>query len=112
MSPEEQEAKPGQALFDQPDIPLSTFLETAHEILKMGLIVTVDTAVAHLCGALGKPGIVLLPYAADWRWGDGNGPAPWYPSLEMVRQEEPGTWSTVFEKVIKQIKKLHILNPK
>ena len=103
MSLDKMEAGHGAALFDQPDLPLTTFLETAHEVLKMDLIITVDTAIAHLCGALNKPGIVLLPYAADWRWGSGNGPAPWYPSLEMIRQEVAGTWSTVFERAILQI---------
>ena len=111
-SSDEKEAEPTAALFDQPDLPLDTFLETAHEILKMDLIVTVDTALAHLCGALDKPGIVLLPYAADWRWGDGNGPAPWYPSMEMIRQETPGKWSTVFERVIMQIEKQYRLHQK
>ncbi len=112
MSSGETEAEPSEALFDQPDLPLNTFLETAHEILKMDLIVTVDTAIAHLCGALDKPGIVLLPYAADWRWGNGDGPAPWYPSLEMIRQDVPGTWSTVFKRAILQINKQYPLNKK
>ncbi|MBN06669.1 MAG: hypothetical protein CMM45_02405 [Rhodospirillaceae bacterium] len=110
LSLDKMEAEHGAALFDQPDLPLTTFLETAHEVLRMDLIITVDTAIAHLCGALNKPGIVLLPYAADWRWGSGNGPAPWYPSLEMIRQEVAGTWSTVFERAILQINKQYLLN--
>ena len=90
----------GVQLFEQPERKLESFLHTAREIMKVDLIITVDTAIAHLCGALGKPGIVILNYTADWRWGDGNGTAPWYPSLEMVRQKTPGAWSSVFENVI------------
>ena len=61
-------------------------------------VVTVDTMIAHLAGALGCPTILLLRYVPDWRWGDGTGRAPWYASILMVRQERPGDWTGAIER--------------
>jgi len=83
---------------------LTDFTKTADAIMQLDLVITIDTALAHLCGALGKPGLVALNYAADWRWEDGNGTAPWYPSLTMFRQPQPGDWNDVFDRILTHLK--------
>ena len=87
---------------------ISTFQDTAEAISKVDLVVSIDSAVIHLTGAMGKPGIVLLNYAADWRWGNGFGTAPWYPSIQMFRQVVPGNWKTVFDQVSTFIKHTYL----
>ncbi|MEE2745907.1 MAG: tetratricopeptide repeat protein [Pseudomonadota bacterium] len=86
---------------------ISNFQDTADAISKVDLVVSIDTAVIHLTGAMGKPGIVLLNYAADWRWGKGFGTAPWYPSIQMFRQVVPGNWKNVFDQVSTFIKQTY-----
>ena len=87
---------------------ISTFQDTAEAISKVDLVVSIDSAVIHLTGAMDKPGIVLLNYAADWRWGNGFGTAPWYPSIQMFRQVVPGNWKTVFDQVSTFIKHTYL----
>ena len=72
---------------------LSDFSETAAAISVLDLVVTVCTSAAHLTGALGRPGYVLLSTAADWRWLRERADSPWYPSLKLIRQITPGDWS-------------------
>jgi tetratricopeptide (TPR) repeat protein len=62
----------------------------------LDLVVSVDTSVAHLCGALGKPTLLLLPFVPDWRWLMGRADSPWYPSLTLLRQARRGDWDSVF----------------
>lgn len=78
---------------------LVNFAETAALIEQLDLVITVDTAVAHLTGALGKPVWVLLAAACDWRWGSGQRATPWYPSARLYRQQTHGHWSEVVEEV-------------
>ncbi len=73
------------------------FFQTAGALTQMDVVVTVDTAMAHLTGALGKPGFLLLPYSPDWRWMLNREDTPWYPSLQLIRQPAPGDWQSVMQ---------------
>jgi ADP-heptose:LPS heptosyltransferase len=75
------------------------FNDAAALIDLMDLVITVDTAVAHLAGALGKPVWVLLPYNAESRWLLDRTDSPWYPSVRLFRQREIGNWGDVVEQV-------------
>jgi ADP-heptose:LPS heptosyltransferase len=68
------------------------FADTAAAIAVLDAVIAVDTAVAHLAGAMGKPLFLLLPYAADFRWLRGRGDSPWYPSARLIRQRQFGDW--------------------
>lgn len=78
---------------------LSDFAETAAACAQLDLIITVDTSVAHLAGALGRPCWVLLPYSPDWRWLLGRVDTPWYPTTRLYRQAAPGAWGPVLDRV-------------
>jgi hypothetical protein len=71
---------------------LTDFGETAALIETLDLVITVDTAIGHLAGALGKPTWILIPKAADWRWMLDREDSPWYPSVRLFRQQKPGDW--------------------
>ena len=76
------------------------FHHTALAILQLDLVISVDTAVAHLAGALGKEVWTLLPFVPDWRWMLDRSDSPWYPSMTLFRQQETGgDWSPVFERL-------------
>lgn len=76
------------------------FADTAALIARLDLVITVDTAVAHLAGAMGKPCWILLPaLATDWRWMRGRRDSPWYPSVRLYRQAAPGDWSAVISEI-------------
>lgn len=78
------------------------FAETAHWIGHLDLLITVDTAFAHLAGAIGQPAWVLLPHAPDPRWLRQRSDSPWYPSLTLLRQERPGDWSALVDTVLER----------
>jgi Flp pilus assembly protein TadD len=75
------------------------FGDTAALISRLDLVITVDTAVAHLAGALGKPTWVILPHAPDWRWMLKRQDSPWYPTMRLFRQTSPGHWQDVIKRV-------------
>lgn len=75
------------------------FADTAAVIDHLDLVISVDTAVAHLSGAMGKPTWLLLPYTADWRWLEDREDTPWYPAMRLFRQKKWGDWQDVFERV-------------
>ncbi len=82
------------------------FSDTAAIIENLDLVISVDTAVAHLAGALGKPVWTLIPYAPDWRWMLNREDSPWYPTMRLFRQPAPGDWKTVIEKVVEELKSM------
>jgi Tfp pilus assembly protein PilF len=81
---------------------LTTFNHTALIIKQMDILVTVDTAIAHLAGAMGKLVYVLLPTHRDWRWIDDNGNTPWYPSMKLIKWA--GNWETSINNLLNKIK--------
>jgi len=84
---------------------LNTFAETAALMSELDLIISVDTAAAHLAGALGKPVFILLPFNADWRWLIGREDSPWYPSARLFRQTAPGDWATALSDVAENVRR-------
>lgn len=78
---------------------LNDFSDTAALISQLDLVITVDTAVAHLAGALGKPTWVLLTHAPDWRWMLDRGDTPWYPTARLFRQKHPFAWRELVQEV-------------
>jgi len=76
------------------------FMDTAAVMCSMDLIITVDTSIAHLAGALGKPVWVMLPYAADWRWMLNRDDSPWYPTMRLFRQTKSGDWQSVINNIM------------
>jgi ADP-heptose:LPS heptosyltransferase len=80
--------------------------DTAALVRHLDLVITVDTAVAHLGGALGWPTWVLLPFAPDWRWLTDRADSPWYPTVRLFRQRRPGDWGEVMERVGMELSKL------
>jgi hypothetical protein len=78
---------------------LSDFAETAAVIAHLDLLITVDTAVAHLAGALGRPAWVMLRRVPDWRWLIDREDSPWYPTLRLWRQRTRGDWDEVVRRV-------------
>jgi tetratricopeptide (TPR) repeat protein len=82
---------------------LGHYAETATVINQLNLIITVDTSVAHLAGAMGKPVWVLLPFASDWRWLLERYDSPWYPTMRLFRQQSRGDWESVFNEVHKAL---------
>jgi hypothetical protein len=85
--------------------------ETAALIAGLDLVITVDTMVAHLAGALNRPAWLLLKHDADWRWMTGRTDSPWYPSLRLYRQRAPGDWSNVISAVTADIKSRPLKQP-
>lgn len=101
----EQLAQPpvGMEIMDL-EHPDGDVLDSAAAILNLDLIITIDSMVAHLAGALGRPVWVLLAAAPDWRWLLGRENSPWYPTARLFRQERLGDWDTVLARVAEALK--------
>lgn len=78
---------------------LEDFAETAAALSQLDLVLTVDTSVAHLAGAIGHPAWVMLPFVPDWRWLMGRQDSPWYPSVRLFRQAQRGAWGSVIHSI-------------
>jgi hypothetical protein len=83
----------------RPDLDQADFADTAAIIETLDLVIAVDTAVAHLTGALAKPLWLLLPLCPDWRWLLDRTDSPWYPGAGLFRQPRIGDWDTVIGRV-------------
>jgi tetratricopeptide (TPR) repeat protein len=95
--PEDREQLSAHAGLHDWSAQLDSLADTAGLIAQLDLVIAVDTAVAHLAGALGKPVWLLLPAAPDYRWLLGRTDSPWYPTLRLFRQPEPGNWAAVID---------------
>lgn len=96
---EQDEAFLGDARIHRFDDELGDFADTAALMQSLDLVIAVDTAVAHLAGALGRPVWVLLPNPPEWRWLRDRDDSPWYPGARLFRQSAQGDWTTVIEAV-------------
>jgi tetratricopeptide (TPR) repeat protein len=85
---------------------MTDFADTAAVIANLDLVISVDTAVAHLAASLGKPVWLLDRFDACWRWLDGRRDSPWYPSLRVYRQQRPGDWDSVLAEVSRDLHSL------
>jgi hypothetical protein len=107
----QKEPRPGDAQI-LPDLnvldvssQLNSFSDTAALISQLDLVVSVDTSVAHLAGALGKPVWILLPFSVDFRWLANRSDSPWYPTAHLFRQPDFGDWDSVIAGVSAGLKK-------
>jgi hypothetical protein len=93
-----QEPPPDMLLID-PMEGVRDFEDTAAIIANLDVVISVDTSVAHLAGAMGKPVFLLDRYDNCWRWLHGRNDSPWYPSMTIFRQSKPGDWAPVMQRV-------------
>ena len=93
---------PGMKLVDL-TAGMRDFSDTAALLSQLDLVVSVDTAVAHLAGAMGVPVWAMITYAPDWRYHLGRSDNPWYPTMRLFRQEREGDWSGVVERVLQEL---------
>ena len=84
---------------------LGDFAETAALIANLDLVISCDTAVAHLAGAMGKTVWLLLPFVADWRWLLDRDDSPWYPTMRLFRQEKPRDWDFPIKRILQNLRK-------
>jgi ADP-heptose:LPS heptosyltransferase len=82
---------------------LIDFSETAALMANLDLIISVDTAAAHLGGAMGLPTFTLLPFAASHQWLRDRSDSPWYPTMRLIRQLQAGDWASVFKAVATEL---------
>ena len=82
---------------------LHDFSDSAALVSALDLVITVDSAVAHLSGGLGVPVWIMLPWNPDWRWQHGRSDSDWYPSARLFRQRLPGDWVTVVGSVAAEL---------
>ena len=85
---------------------LKDFADTAALIAQLDLVVTIDTSIAHLAGALGKPVWIMLQHNADWRWLLERDDSPWYPTARLFRQRRAGDWESVVADVAAALAKI------
>ncbi len=84
-------------------VHIQDFADTAALIAQLDLVISVDTAVAHLAGAMAKPTWLLLPFSPDWRWLLERSDSPWYPTMRLFRQPQPQDWQSVIAQVVSSL---------
>ncbi len=89
---------------------MKNFSETAHIVNQLDLVISVDTAVAHLSGALNRPTWLLLPHNADFRWLKDRLDSPWYPTMRLFRQTQHGDWPGLIKDLKMAMDKLFLLD--
>jgi hypothetical protein len=92
------------------DPSVDAFSQMAAMIKNLDLVITSDTSIAHLAGALGVPVWVALSQFPDWRWLHGRDDSPWYPTMRLFRQEVSGDWSTPFRKMAAALRQFALSN--
>jgi len=103
FGPDRQQAAPwAEAVAETLELD-ADFATTAAVVAGLDLVISVDTAMAHLVGAMGRRCWVLLPYSAAPRWLRERADTPWYPTLRLFRQEHPGDWGNVVERVLAKL---------
>jgi tetratricopeptide (TPR) repeat protein len=102
-SPANSEKMPAEMRILNLGDDLKDFSDTAGAIANLDLVISIDTSVAHLAGAMGKPVWVLLPYVADWRWFLERNDSPWYPTMRLFRQQTSGDWDAVIQRVTQEL---------
>ncbi len=85
------------------------FMDTAALMCELDLVISVDSAVAHLAGALGKPVWLLNRYGSEWRWGLEGEQSPWYPSMRIFRQLDANSWEPVIARLADELTRLQQL---
>jgi hypothetical protein len=95
-----------ETLGDTFDPPGESFLDTAAVMMNCDLVITCDTSVAHLAGALGLPVWVVLKWQAEWRWLLERTDSPWYPTMRLFRQTFRGDWTGPFREVEGELRKI------
>jgi hypothetical protein len=83
---------------------LQDFADAAALISELDLVISVDTSIVHLAGALGMPVWTLIPFTPDWRWMLSRADSPWYPSMRLFRQPRLGDWAAVIKEVSEQLR--------
>jgi hypothetical protein len=103
LRPADQEAVHSAADLAWVGPQLTDFGETAALVSQLDLVISVDTSVVHVAGALGTPAWMLTPFAPDWRWGVHGTSTPWYPSITLYRQSAVGDWRAVLARVAQDV---------
>ncbi len=88
---------------DRLDEAAGPFMDTAAIIANLDLVVSVDTSITHLAGALGAPVFVALHFSSEWRWLCDRDDSPWYPNVRLFRQKSFGQWPDVFQRIAEAI---------
>jgi Flp pilus assembly protein TadD len=104
---------PSSQIFDLGDFDSANgpFMDTAAIMKNLDLVITSDTSVAHLAGALAVPVWVALPFVPDWRWLLNRSDSPWYPTMRLFRQPAPGDWASVFSEIRTALHELPLPTP-
>ncbi|MEX0849070.1 MAG: tetratricopeptide repeat-containing glycosyltransferase family protein [Candidatus Dependentiae bacterium] len=92
------------------DVDHGPFMDTVSVMKEMDLIISADTSIVHVAGAMYLPVWTLLPYSADWRWLQNRSDSPWYPSMRLFRQKEPNNWIQLMDEVVDCLKDMLLSN--